>query len=95
MIFELVQNFHNTTTVERVRRSARFEAGEGEIAGAGETDGVGGEREMEGKASERARSREEKGEKGREREAQAWRGRERERKKGRKKKGESRMHVRG
>lgn len=53
MIFELVQNFHNTTTVERVRRSARFEVGEGEIAGAGETDGVG-ERE---KAEERKRGR--------------------------------------
>lgn len=45
LIFELVQNFHNTTTVERVRRSARFEAERlwrgGEIAGAGETDGEG------------------------------------------------------
>lgn len=38
---------------------------------------------MEGKASEQARSREEKGEKGREREAQAWRGRESERRGGR------------
>lgn len=63
MIFELVQNFHNTTTVERVRRSARFEVGEGEIAGAGETDGVGGERE---RASERRRDRgsERRGEEG-------------------------------
>lgn len=82
MIFELVQNFHNTTTVERVRRSARFEAGEGEIAGAGETDGVGGERERwrEKRASKREaeRRRERKGEKERRRHGEGERERAKE-----------------
>lgn len=92
MIFELVQNFHNTTTAERVRtkRAARPRVGgrrEGEVQSARDREE---ERERERDTYTHVHVHARLAERGGEADGEeiGW-------KKGRKKEGGSRMHVRG